>query len=64
MTKAMRQPTLETLGLGPVIDIFRNGRKILFGINIKSLLGSSINRFFHRIAAFGYVHFKSIRNIF
>ncbi len=26
MTKAMRQPTLETLGMGAVIDIFRNGR--------------------------------------
>ena len=26
MTKAMRQPTLDTLGLGGVIDIFRNGR--------------------------------------
>ena len=24
--KAMRQPTLETLGLGTVLDIFRNGR--------------------------------------
>ncbi len=26
MSKAMRQPTLETLGLGPVLDVFRNGR--------------------------------------
>jgi len=26
MTKAMRQPTLQTLGLGTVTDIFRNGK--------------------------------------
>jgi len=26
MTTAMRQPTLETLGLGGVLDLFRNGR--------------------------------------
>ncbi|HKZ76597.1 MAG TPA: hypothetical protein VJ259_08020, partial [Actinomycetota bacterium] len=26
MTKSMRQSTLETLGLGPVLDIFRRGR--------------------------------------
>jgi len=26
MTKAIRQPTLQTLGLGSVIDLFRNGR--------------------------------------
>jgi len=26
MTKTMRQPTLQTLGLGNVIDIFKNGR--------------------------------------
>ncbi|UCE48922.1 MAG: hypothetical protein JSW47_02030, partial [Phycisphaerales bacterium] len=26
MTKTIRQPTLQTLGLGSVIDIFRNGR--------------------------------------
>jgi enoyl-CoA hydratase/carnithine racemase len=26
MTQCMRQPTLETLGLGSVIDIFKNGR--------------------------------------
>ena len=26
MTQVMRQPTLQTLGLGDVLDIFRNGR--------------------------------------
>jgi len=26
MTTSMRQPTIETLGLGTVIDIFKNGR--------------------------------------
>jgi len=26
MTESLRQPTLHTLGLGSVIDIFRNGR--------------------------------------
>ena len=26
MSKAMREPTLQTLGLGNVIDIFQNGR--------------------------------------
>ena len=26
MTHSIRQPTLETLGLGSVTDVFRNGR--------------------------------------
>ena len=26
MTQTMREPTLQTLGLGTVLDIFKNGR--------------------------------------